>query len=182
MSTGRRFLCHYLLILFNIKIFIGTLNFILSLGVFERENAIIHLIFRIISNCIVCSRVFHREDSAYTGYILVPYSSGINYLFLIRLIIKNRQAQLKNNFYSPVPSNGDFQKQLWYWKKIYVTFYYLIKLCGISSTNKFLLFSLLYFLSFEKRMTSENSEEIKEVTDFVASNTNMCCMNFSFIL
>ena len=129
-----------------------------------------------------CSRVFHREDSAYTGYILVPYSSGINYLFLIRLIIKNRQAQLKNNFYSPVPSNGDFQKQLWYWKKIYVTFYYLIKLCGISSTNKFLLFSLLYFLSFEKRMTSENSEEIKEVTDFVASNTNMCCMNFSFIL
>ena len=53
-------------------------------------------------------RVFHREDSAYTGYILVPYSSGINYLFLIRLIIKNRQAQLKNNFYSPVPSNGDF--------------------------------------------------------------------------
>ena len=54
------------------------------------------------------NRVFHREDSAYTGYILVPYSSGINYLFLIRLIIKNRQAQLKNNFYSPVPSNGDF--------------------------------------------------------------------------
>ena len=57
---------------------------------------------------LVRTRVFNREDSAYTGYILVPYSSGINYLFLIRLIIKNRQAQLKNNFYSPVPSNGDF--------------------------------------------------------------------------
>ena len=108
-------------------------------------------------------RVFHCEDSAYTGYILVLYSSGINYLFLIRLIINNRQAQLKNNFYSVVPSNVDLQKQLWDWKKIYVTFF---KLCGISTRNQFLFF----LRSFEKiRMTSENSDEIKEVTDLVAS-------------
>ena len=53
-----------------------------------------------------------------------------------------------------------------------VTFYYLIKFCGISATHKVFMFTSLYFLLRTKkiRMEPETSEKQKEVTDFVASD------------
>ena len=94
------------------------------------------------------TKMCHLEESAYSAYVLVPYGSGINYLFSKRVFIKNRQATLKNNFDSLVPSSVVFKKQPWNWKKMYVllAFYYLIKFCGISATYKVLMFTSLYFL------------------------------------
>ena len=66
------------------------------------------------------SKMCHLEESAYSAYVLVPYGSGINYSFSKRVFIKNRQATLKNNFDSLVPSSVVFKKQSWNWKKMYV--------------------------------------------------------------
>ena len=68
----------------------------------------------------VSSKMCHLEESAYSAYVLVPYGSGINYSFSKRVFIKNRQATLKNNFDSLVPSSVVFKKQPWNWKKMYV--------------------------------------------------------------
>ena len=65
-------------------------------------------------------KMCHLEESAYSAYVLVPYGSGINYLLSKRVFIKNRQATLKNNFDSLVPSSVVFKKQPWNWKKMYV--------------------------------------------------------------
>ena len=68
----------------------------------------------------IINKMCHLEESAYSAYVLVPYGSGINYSFSKRVFIKNRQATLKNNFDSLVPSSVVFKKQSWNWKKMYV--------------------------------------------------------------
>ena len=74
----------------------------------------------IYSELFMFNKLCHLEESAYSAYVLVPYGSGINYSFSKRVFIKNRQATLKNNFDSLVPSSVVFKKQPWNWKKMYV--------------------------------------------------------------
>ena len=51
-----------------------------------------------------------------------------------------------------------------------VTFYYLIKFCGISTTHNVFIFTIFSIAKKKIRMKSETSEKQKEVTDFVASD------------